>query len=114
MVVVARRGGGELPLKLDRRVNVPLLLAKGGELAQQVGIARAFGQQPLELEARRTQVAGRGVSLCDAQGGLASLVRFPAFTLEAFEQSVELIIFQVELGDALDDGELAVEFRRLV
>ena len=108
-VEVLRRGRSELPLVLERGRQVALLFAQLRQLAEQVGVPGVLREQAFELLAGGPEVAGRLVRLGDAQGVLAGLVGLPPLALEAFEELVELVSFEVQVGQAVDDAELAFE-----
>jgi len=90
----------------------PSLLAQRGKLSQKMGVARIFGEQAFEFVAGLFPGHRPWVNAWARQKRRFRAFYYPIHGVRASSRSskpVELVVFQVELSQPLDDAKLGVD-----
>ena len=110
----SRRRLHQLLLELHCGIQIAVRFAQLDQLSQKLNIAGIFSQQLFQFLSRVTVIAGRLVSLGEADRHFTLLVRFATLSFQSFEQPVKLVRLQIQLGQFGNDSQSIFKIGRLV
>ena len=103
----------QLLLMANGSLQIAVGFAQLDQLHQQLRIASLFCQQFFQFLACTSVIADRLMGLGQAKRHVPLLVQLAAQMFEPFEQPVELIGLQIQLGKSRNDGQPILGIRRL-